>query len=70
MTSKLKIANKVFARLSFNDIVMDKHELFASQDEICAHAFSIVRYEDEDGNECDADGVYPGQDPSQTDMFM
>ena len=70
MTSKLKIANKVFARLSFSDIVMDKNELFASQDEICSCDFAIVGYEDEDGNECDSDGAYPGQDPAQTDMFM
>lgn len=69
-TSKIKIADKVFARLSFSDIVMSRDELFATQDEICSCDFMITGYEDEYGNECDADGVYPGQDPLQVDMFM
>tara|TARA_R110002153_G_C13115581_1_gene478169 strand:- start:163 stop:378 length:216 start_codon:yes stop_codon:yes gene_type:complete len=69
-TSKLKTANKVFARLSFSDMVMSRDELFATQDEVCSCDFMITGYEDENGNECDSDGVYPGQDPAQVDMFM
>jgi hypothetical protein len=49
---------------------MSRDELFATQDEVCSCDFMITGYEDEDGNECDSDGVYPGQDPAQVDMFM
>ena len=69
-TSKIKIADKVFARLSFSDIVMSRDELFATQDEICSCDFMITGYEDENGNEGDFDGVDPGQDLGQVDMFM
>ena len=44
-TSKLKTANKVFARLSFSDIVMSRDELFATQDEVCSCDFMITGYD-------------------------
>ena len=44
-TSKLKTANKVFARLSFSDMVMSRDELFATQDEVCSCDFMMHKYD-------------------------
>ena len=63
-------AKQVFVRLGFYDMVVTMKEAMDNTNEICNPDSFVAGYEDENGNECDADGVYPGQDPAQVDMFM
>jgi hypothetical protein len=62
-------AKEIFARLGFSDIIVpleDSEKIYSSTDAY------IVGYEDEDGEECEEDGIYINQpvvDADQIDIF-
>tara|TARA_R110000765_G_scaffold77939_1_gene153249 strand:- start:1180 stop:1398 length:219 start_codon:yes stop_codon:yes gene_type:complete len=67
-TILMRKTNKVFARLGFEDLIVpleDSEKIFSSTETY------LVGYEDEEGEECEEDGMYLDQriDPNQIKMF-
>ena len=67
-TILMRKTNKVFARLGFEDLIVplkDSGKIFSSTETY------LVGYEDEEGEECEEDGMYFDQhiDPNQIVMF-
>tara|TARA_R110002020_G_scaffold157720_8_gene340625 strand:- start:1836 stop:2009 length:174 start_codon:yes stop_codon:yes gene_type:complete len=51
-------ANKVYARIGFSDIVVPLEDALDNSKVLIGKESFIAGYEDEDGNECHADGEY------------
>ena len=69
---KGKIAEKVFVRFGFADVVMTLKDAMNNKKEVCSYDSFIVGYEDENGKKCNGDGTYFEDiiiDPNQIDMF-
>ena len=49
---------KIMVRLGFEDQVVSLADAMGNEKEICSCESFLVGYEDEDGRECDSDGVY------------
>jgi hypothetical protein len=63
-------AEQVFVRLGFSDQVVSLEEAYNNEKEICSCESYVIRYEDENGKECQVDGTYFDQvDPNQIHMF-
>lgn len=57
----MKKADKVMVRLGFSDMVVTFEEAMDNSNEICSPESFVVGYEDENGEECEADGTYINQ---------
>jgi len=52
----MRKANKIYARIGFEDIIVPITDMEAVIEEVPPQYF--VGYEDEDGEECEEDGTY------------
>lgn len=61
----LKKAKEVYVRLGIPDYVYTKEEYDKGETPDLPENAWLVGYEDEDGNECDEDGVYLNQEQDE-----
>ena len=71
MVKELERTDKVMVRMGFSDQVMPLVDAIDNSKEICSCDCYVIGYEDENGRECDSEGVYLDQkDPAQTHIFF